>query len=78
MGKRIITQRRGRGTHTYKVKRSAFKYKLQFPKKIEGEGIVLKLINSGGHTAPIAKVKYCDGIFYIPAFEGSTLHRLQR
>ena len=70
MGKRIITQRRGRGTHTYKVKRSAFKYKLQFPKKIEGEGIVLKLINSGGHTAPIAKVKYCDGIFYIPAFEG--------
>jgi large subunit ribosomal protein L2 len=70
MGKRIIQQRRGRGTFTYKVKKSAFKYKLQFPKKIEGEGIILKLINSSGHTAPIAKVQNKEQTFYIPAFKG--------
>ena len=70
MGKRIITQRRGRGTHTYKVRRQAFKYKLQYPKTLSGEGIVLKLINSLAHTAPIAKIKSGKDIFYIPAFKG--------
>ena len=70
MGKRIISQRRGRGTHTYKVRRKAFKYKLQFPKKLEGEGVVLKLLNSAAHTSPLAKVQAGKEIFYIPAFEG--------
>lgn len=70
MGKRIITQRRGRGTHTYKVRRKAFRFRLQYPKSLEGEGSVLKLMNSSGHTAPVAKLKYSKGTFYIPAFEG--------
>ncbi|MAG11095.1 50S ribosomal protein L2 [Candidatus Pacearchaeota archaeon] len=70
MGKRIITQRRGRGTHTYKVRRKAFKYKIKYPKKLEGEGIVLKLMNSSGHSAPIAKIKAGEKIFYIPASRG--------
>jgi large subunit ribosomal protein L2 len=69
MAKRIITQRRGRGTHTYKVRRKAFMHKIQFPKNIKGEGTVLKLMNSSGHTAPIAKIKYKKEFFYIPAFE---------
>jgi large subunit ribosomal protein L2 len=77
MGKRIIQQRRGRGTLTYRVRRKAFMYKIQFPKKLNGEGEVLKLINSPGHTAPLAKIKYSDGIFYIPAgekmFEGQKI-----
>lgn len=70
MGKRIIQQRRGRGTHTYKVRRKAFRFRIQFPKKLEGEGKVLKLLNSAAHTAPLAKIKYSEGIFYIPAFKG--------
>jgi len=69
MGKRIITQRRGRGTHTYKVRRKAFRYKIQYPKKLEGEGVVLKLFNSSAHTAPLAKVQCKKEIFYIPAFK---------
>jgi large subunit ribosomal protein L2 len=69
MGKRIIQQRRGRGTFTYKVKRKAFKYKLKYPKNLLGEGIVIKLFNSSAHTAPLAKIKYREGIFYIPAFK---------
>ncbi|MFH1787633.1 MAG: 50S ribosomal protein L2 [archaeon] len=70
MGKRIITQRRGRGTHTYRVKKKAFRYKLQYPKQLSGEGIVVKLFNSSAHTAPLAKIKYPKGSFYIPAFKG--------
>ena len=70
MGKRIITQRRGRGTHTYKVRRKAFRFRLQYPKKLEGEGTVVKLFNSAAHTSPLAKVAYSEGSFFMPAFKG--------
>jgi len=70
MGKRIIQQARGKGSFTYRVKRKAFRYKLQYPKKLEGEGKVIKLLNSAGHTAPLAKIKYEKELFYIPAFKG--------
>ncbi len=70
MGKRIITQRRGRGTLTYRVKKKAFKYFVGYPRKLEGEGTIIQLLNSPAHTSPLAKVKYSNGIFYIPAFKG--------
>jgi large subunit ribosomal protein L2 len=70
MGKRIIQQRRGRGTSTYRVRKKAFRYRLAYPQKLEGEGTVIKLINSAAHTCPIAKVKHSKGTFYIPAFKG--------
>ena len=69
MGKRIIQQRRGRGTSTYRVKKKSFRYKLHYPRKLSGEGNVIKLFNSPAHTAPIAKIKYKEGVFYIPAFK---------
>ena len=68
MGKRIIQQARGHGSSTYRVKRSAFRYRLQYPKKLDGEGTVIRLLDSGGHSAPLAKISHKDGIFYIPAF----------
>jgi len=74
MGKRIIQQARGKGSHTYKVKRSAFRYRLKFPREISNEIEVLKFVSSPGHSAPIAKIKCGKNIFYIPAakkmFEG--------
>jgi len=70
MGKRIITQRRGRGTSTYRVRRKSFKYKIQFPRNLNGEGTVVKLFNSSAHSSPLAKVANSDGSFYIPAFKG--------
>ena len=70
MGKRIIQQARGHGSSTYRVKKSAFKYKLKYPPQLEGEGTVLKLLNSPGHSAPIAKIKYEKIFFYMPAFNG--------
>lgn len=68
MGKRIITQRRGRATSTYRVRKKAFKYKLQYPSRLKGEGKVLKLINSAAHTCPLAKVNCEKGVFFVPAF----------
>lgn len=71
MGKRIIQQRRGRGTSTYRASKKAFIYKVRYPVKIHGEGEIISLFNSRAHTCPIAKVQDSDGqIFYIPAFKG--------
>ena len=70
MGKRIIQQARGKGSKTYRVRRKAFKFKIKYPSKLEGEGTVIKLLNSPGHTAPLAKVQYSEGTFYMPAFKG--------
>jgi len=74
MGKRIIQQRRGRGTHTYKASKRAFIYKIQIPPRLVCEGTVIALIDSRAHSAPLAKIEYVKEnkkeFFYIPAFKG--------
>ena len=70
MGKRIIQQARGHGSSTYRAKPTSFIHKIQYPRKLEGEGTVLKLLNSSAHSAPLAKIGYSNGVFYIPAFKG--------
>ena len=70
MGKRIITQARGKGSLTYRVRKKAFKLRLKYPSKLSGEGTVIKLLDSLGHTSPVAKILYIEGSFYIPAFKG--------
>ena len=72
MGKRIITQARGKGSFTYRVKRRAFVYRIKNPNEMKGEGTVLQLLNSPAHSAPLARIKYEKGTFYIPAFKGMT------
>ena len=70
MGKRIIVQARGHGSFSYRARRSAFRIKLQYPRELIGEGEVVKLLNTSGHFAPLAKIKYDKGIFFIPACKG--------
>lgn len=70
MGKRIIQQARGHGSQTYRVRRMAFRHKLKYPPRLSGQGTVIKLLNSSGHSAPLAKVNYEKGLFYMPAFKG--------
>ncbi len=70
MGKRIIQQARGHGSSTYRVKKKAFRYKIQYPRNLSGEGTVVKLLDSPAHTAPLAKIANPEGSFYIPAFKG--------
>ncbi len=69
MAKRIIQQRRGRGTMTYRCRPKAYVYRLVYPSKLSGEGMVLKLVNSTGHSAPLAKISSPQVIFFIPAFK---------
>jgi large subunit ribosomal protein L2 len=74
MGKRIIVQRRGKGSKTYRVNKKAFKFKIQIPPRISGEGTVVELFNSKAHSSPLAKIEYIKegkkDHFYIPAFKG--------
>ena len=70
MGKRIKSQARGHGSFTYRVKRKAYRYKIKYPTELKGNGLVVQLINSPAHSAPLAKIKYEKGIFYIPACKG--------
>ncbi|MEX0921018.1 MAG: 50S ribosomal protein L2 [Candidatus Pacearchaeota archaeon] len=78
MGKRIIQQARGKGGGTYRVRRKAFRFSIKYPPRLEGEGEVIKLLDSGGHSAPLAKIKWKEGSFYIPApnklFEGQKIN----
>jgi len=64
MGKRIISQRRGRGTSTYKSPSFRFSGKVKYRNydKIEKEdlilGKVLDLIHCPGHSAPLAVIRF--------------------
>lgn len=69
MGKRIISQARGHGSMTYQAKKKSFVYKIQYPKKLQGEGTVIKIFNSSAHSAPLARILHNEGSFYIPAFK---------
>lgn len=63
MGKRIITQRRGKGTPTYRAPsfryKGAVKHKPYSNKNTQGE--IDDIIHCRGHSAPLVNVKYEDG-----------------
>jgi large subunit ribosomal protein L2 len=72
MGKRIISQARGHGSLTYQVRKKAYIYKIKYP-MAEGEAEIIDLIHSTAHTAPLAKIKVGNEIFYNPAFNGAVV-----
>ncbi len=70
MGKRIISQARGHGSLSYRVRKAAFQYKIKYPMQ-EGQAEILDLVHSAGHSAPLIKVKVGNEVFYNPAFNGA-------
>ena len=60
MGKRIITQRRGRGTSTYKAPSHRYKYTITYPKTDVKSGKIIDLINDTARSAPLAIIKLDD------------------
>ncbi len=77
MGKRLISQRRGRGTTTYRSPSFHFKTKINHRPYDEKErndviyGKIIDLVHCPGHTTPLAKVMYESGEkVYILAPEG--------
>ncbi len=69
MGKRIIQQARGHGSLTYRVRKQAYTYRIGYP-AVEGRGIVVDIIDSPAHSAPLSKISAGGRIFYIPAAKG--------
>ena len=76
MGKTIISQARGHGSLSYRVRRKAFSFKIKYPIH-EGEAQIVKLIHSAGHSAPLAKLMILKSreIFYNPAFNGAIVEQ---
>jgi len=69
MGKRIIQQRRGKGSATHRVSEKAYAMNLRYPHQ-EGEAEIIRLENERGYTYPIAKLKLGNEIFFNIAVEG--------
>ncbi|MBI2667562.1 50S ribosomal protein L2 [Candidatus Woesearchaeota archaeon] len=62
MGKRLITQRRGKGTFAYKSHSHRYKGKItNLVNKETLKGEIFDVIKCPGHTAPLAKVIYENG-----------------
>ena len=68
MGKRIISQRRGKGSHTYRVPDNAFQPNIQYRKV---PGTVIDIVSDPLRNSPLAHVAYADSQKgYIVAIEG--------
>lgn len=72
MGKRIISQARGKGSLTYQARKKAFVYRVKYPMKT-GEAKILALVHSPAHSAPLIRAQIENEIFYTPAFSGAVV-----
>lgn len=72
MGKRIISQARGKGSLTYRVRKKGYNHKIGYP-ILEGEAKILSLVHSAGHSAPLMKLSIGKELFFNPAFNGATV-----
>lgn len=69
MGKRIISQARGKGSLSYQARKQAFVYRVQYPLGT-GQAQVIKLLHSTAHSAPLMKILLKNKPFYNVAFMG--------
>ncbi len=62
MGKSLIQQKRGKGSHTYRSPSFRYYGNVSYPKESKDvEGEIVELIGCPGHSAPLAHVKYNNG-----------------
>lgn len=64
MGKRIISQRRGKGSHTYRVRQKASVCSPGYISVDGGEFECIRLRSSPGHSVPIAKFISKEGLMF--------------
>ena len=70
MGKRLITQRRGRGGSQYRSPGHRHVDDVRLPSFNEGEGVVVDLIHAPGRTSPLTEVVFDGKRDYLLAAEG--------
>src|SRR3989344_8812432 len=68
MGKRIISQRRGRGSTTYKAPSHRYRYSLKYPTQKEPlKGKVIDIVNDQARSSPLAIIDFNKVKAIIPA-----------
>ncbi len=65
MGKRIISQRRGRGSSVYRAPSQRYAGKAINPKVNYSRGEVKRIIHDPGHTAPLGEIVLENGAKYL-------------
>ncbi len=70
MGKRIISQARGKGGPAYRVRSAAYRHRIGYPMQ-EGKAQIMDIFHSAGHSSPLLKIIVNNEIFYNPAFNGA-------
>lgn len=79
MGKRITQQARGKGSLTFRVRRKAYRYRISYPSlKTEGQAKIIKLFNSPGHSAPLAKIQVIEKTDNLKKDKRSQTSKLER
>lgn len=73
MGKRLRTQRRGRGTPRYRSPSHRHVDDVRLPAFAEGAGTITDLIHAPGRTSPLAVVDFGDDVDYQLAAEGMSV-----
>ncbi|MCJ2668892.1 MAG: 50S ribosomal protein L2 [Candidatus Thermoplasmatota archaeon] len=70
MGKRLRSQRRGKGSRTYSSPSHRHRGPVNLPKMDDLDGVVVDLVHSPGHTAPLAKVRFGEKEVLMLASDG--------
>lgn len=71
MGKRLITQRRGRGGSQYRSPSHRHVDDVRLPAFNEGSGTITDLVHAPGRTSPLAEVTFDGKKDYLLAVEGT-------
>ncbi|KYK27512.1 MAG: 50S ribosomal protein L2 [Candidatus Proteinoplasmatales archaeon SG8-5] len=75
MGKRIIPQRRGRGTSTYRSPSHRHKGLPRYPRVEKAEGVVVDIFHAPGRSTPMAKVRFDEETALMLAPEGLRMNQ---
>lgn len=71
MGKNIISQKRGKGSTSYRAPSFRFKGAAKVP-SFQSDGMVVDLVHCAGHSAPLARILYDSGEYgLVIAAEGT-------
>lgn len=72
MGKRLLQQRRGKGSPSYRCPSHRYRGKTSYPKSVPAKGSVVDIVHCPGHDFPLAIVRFNDGKekVLLPACEG--------
>ncbi|MFQ5910387.1 MAG: 50S ribosomal protein L2 [Thermoplasmata archaeon] len=70
MGKRLRSQRRGKGSRTYSSPSHRHRGPVSHPRLDDVEGVVVDIVHSPGHTAPLARIRFGQEEVLVLASDG--------